>query len=143
MITRRDAMLAVAASRIKPEQQLPAGWQWDQSIQDYPSLKRNLLRLAEKKAPITALFAVLGDIETVRRTTAPDYIARQAASGWIAVMDHLVLKGQAYLPFQEIMIRQRDRISECIHRQIAPPVRLALRCDLRPTPLSPPVDGGI
>jgi hypothetical protein len=106
-----------------PKQQLPANWDWDRSIKDFASLKQNVMKLAARKGPSTPVLSILGDVEQCRKNTAGEFLSQQAPSGWLRTIDSLVLKGQGFLPFQDMMIRQRDRISECVHLKKAPRYR--------------------
>jgi hypothetical protein len=104
-------------------QQLPAGYRWDRTIKDFSTLKQNVMRYAARKAPNIAALSLFGDIEQCRKMITADYLAQQSPSGWMRSIDALVLKGQGHMPFHEMMIRQRERISECIHLKRVPQYR--------------------
>jgi hypothetical protein len=108
------------AKDVRTSQQLPSSWQWDRTIKDFASLKANVMKMAEKKGPSIAPLSLMGDIEQCRKTASLKFLAEQAPSGWLRSIDALVIKGAGHMPFHEMMIRQRDRISECVHLKQRP-----------------------
>ena len=130
--TRRTVLAGMAAATAGAQtrksapsaaQQLPSTWTWDRSIRDFATLKQNVLKFAARKGPSTSALSLMGDIEQARKTATTSFLSQQAPSGWLRNIDSLVLKGAGHMPFHELMIRQRERISECVHLKLTPPHR--------------------
>ena len=135
MITRRAVLsgaagLLPAAYAQQPAQTLPASWEWDRSIKDFASLKANVLRFFENnpnvksKANHLGLLTILGDIEEFRRTATYEFLDEQAPNGWLRTLDSLTIRGEAWRPWQEMLIRQRERMGQCIAVKRIPKYRL-------------------
>lgn len=131
MTTRRMMLGAVPAalagapavtkkSELRESQKLPSSWKWDTSIRDFASLKQNVMKYAAVKGPSVAVMSIMGDIEHYRQTIKVPWLAQQSPLGWLRNVDSLVIKGPGYMPFHEMMIRQRDRIAECVHLKLVP-----------------------
>jgi hypothetical protein len=115
------ASLARAANTA---QQLPAGYTWDHSITNFASLKQSTLKFAARKGNNIPVLSLFGDIDRLRETAkTPAWLDQQSPSGWLRGIDALVIKGAGHMPFHEMMIKQRERISECIHLKLVPPYR--------------------
>lgn len=134
--TRRQALCAIAGAGVTAgaakaavkepaaAQRLPQDWKWDQSIKDFATLKQNVMKFSARKGPNIAALSVLGEIEQCRNTMSAGFLAQQAPSGWLRTIDALVIGGEGYRPFHEMMIKQREKISECIHLKQVPKHRL-------------------
>ncbi len=115
-------------------------WQADHSVRDFPSLKQSVQRLAYQSAKAKATssmsgtLTLLGGIDIVRKEGSLEFLAEQAPSGWLRSIDGLVLRGEGYRPIQEILIRHRERMGQCIALKRCPKYRFAF---LDPLMVSP------
>ncbi len=122
-MTRRTFLNASAAAAVSPD------WRWDTSIKDFKSLKASVLRLGERSgrarsaAAMPGILSMIGEIETVRKNSSTDFLNEQAPSGWLRSIDALTLRGEGYRPIQEILIRHRERMGQCIMLKQRPKYR--------------------
>lgn len=129
-VTRRALLESVAAAPIVASTgtavaQPPPGWKWDPTITNFATLKTNVMRMVERKGGISiSTLTMLGDIEYCRAHAPTPFLSQQYPNGWLAGMDKLTLKGEGFLPQQEILIRQRERLSDCVHLKKIPRYRM-------------------
>lgn len=131
---RRSFLCAASAAAAAPD------WEWDRSIRDFRSLKQSVERLAALSAKakstssMSGTLTILGGIEDERKQRTAEFLAEQAPSGWLRSIDGLVLRGESFRPFQEIMIRHRERMGLCIALKARPKHRFAFLDPLMSSP---------
>ncbi len=133
-MNRRTFLAVSSMAAVPPE------WQWDRSVRDFESLKLSALRLARRnaKAKLTSAMSgaltLLGDIEKVRKEASLEFLNEQSPKGWLRSIDALVLRGEGFRPFQEILIRHRERMGQCITLKQRPKYRFQFMDPLMASP---------
>jgi hypothetical protein len=119
---------------------LAPNWEWDRSVRDFQSLKQSVQRLAERSAKakstssMSGALTLLGDVERVRQQASLEFLEEQAPSGWLRNIDALVLRGEGFRPFQEILIRHRERMGQCVVLKQRPKYRFRFLDPLMTSP---------
>ncbi|MCK5467316.1 MAG: hypothetical protein KAI99_02365, partial [Cyclobacteriaceae bacterium] len=63
------------------DRSLPAGYNWDRSIVDYPSLRNNIARMEENDPGGERLYSMLGEVEFARQKLDRSVIRTQHPNG--------------------------------------------------------------
>ncbi len=111
--------------------ELPAGWQWDNAIKDFGSLRENLLRFAarqgEGELSAGALMgkvsatALMGEVSERRKEASLDFLDLQREDGLCdSFVERITFWGKSYHPVMGIMKNVRNFISRCIYLKVRP-----------------------
>ena len=102
------------------DRSLPAGYNWDRSIVDYPSLRNNIARMEENDPGGERLYSMLGEVEFARqkldrsviRTQHPNGLTKKSIDSISLIRipsrtTYFIIHGQRKLIFASILTKQK------------------------------------